>query len=193
MSFVTTSMKESLKDHVLEEALPPEKGFLAYYMKRPGDGRIMSTLIVFTPEGIAILGDLTPERHGSISAFGYGVGWFGSDKSEYYLCEKFLSKEWQVEVAQRWCKEHLEELQVEGKVEGKPVEDLDEWEELLSQLQGRCGEMDCGKFQRALYDMGYEVEDEGFEYPLREAGWLCAIQQRFAELYSKLPVAVSDA
>lgn len=185
MSFVTAAMKESLKDHVLEEALPFGNGFLAYYMNRPGKGRMMSTLIVFTPEGIAILGDLTPERHGSISAYGYGVGWFGSDKSEYYLCEKFLTREWQCEVAERWCEEHLKELKADG-----PVENLEEWGQLLLDLQG--GEMDCGEFQRTLYDIEYEVEDEGFEYPLKDAGWLCAIQQKFAELYSKMPVLQSS-
>lgn len=193
MSFVTPQINDALKNHVLEEALPFGHGFLAYYMRDPGQGRMMSTLFVFTPEGIVIMGDLCPGgpgNRGSISNYNYGIGWFSRPQGEYYLCEKFMSKEWQVGVAERWCVEHLEELRAEAKEDGKPVEHLGEWEELLSQLQGE--EMDCGEFQRALYDIEYDVEDEGFEYPIKAAGWLCGLQQRFVELYAALkPAAVS--
>lgn len=189
MSFVTATMKEDLKDHILEEALPFGKGFLAYYMKRPGTGRIMSTLVVFTPEGMALLGDLTPERHGSISALGYGIGWFGSEKSEYYLCEKFLQREYQPEVAARWVREHIEEMKKDREAED--LERLPDWEELLSDLDGDG--MGADHFHEALQGLGYEHEDEGYEYNLRAAGWLCAIQQKFSELCSKVPALQSSS
>lgn len=183
MSFVTAAMKQSLANHVLEEALPFDKGFLAYYMKEPGQGRMMSTLFIFTPEGIVIMGDLCPGgpgNRGSISSYNYGIGWFSRKQSEYYLCEKFLSKEWQLVVAERWCREHIDEM----KEDKEDLARLDEWQELLGRLQG--GEIGRDQLYDDLQDLDYEPEDEGYEYPLNTAGWLCALQQRFVELYAKL-------
>lgn len=211
MSFVTAQIRESLKNHILVEALPQTGDFRAFYMKEPGEGRMMSTLFVFTPEGIVIMGDLCPGgpgNGGSISRFGYGLGWFGSQKSEYYLCEKFLQREWQREVAERWVREHIEEMKKEaGGLEylkaqspktisewnellkdrpewQKLLKILPQWEELLSDLQ--YGEIGRDHFHEALQDLDYEVEDEGFEFHLSTAGWLCGLQQRFAELYQKM-------
>lgn len=193
MSFVTASMKNDLKNHVLEEVLPQTGEFRAFYLKEPGEGRVMSTLFVFTPEGIAIMGDLCPggpKNQGSISNYGYALPWFSGRLSEYYLCEKFLRREWQPEVAERWCREHIEELKQEAAAEKKDVERLSEWEELLSSLQG--GEMGCDRFQEALQDLDFDIEDEGFEYHLNTAGWLCALQQKFVEEYAKIvPQTVS--
>ena len=70
-----------LKDHTLEKVLdhPAEKEknhFEAYYLRPPEGGRMMSTLITFTPEGIVIMGDLCPDGSGVISCYGYGRKWF---------------------------------------------------------------------------------------------------------------------
>jgi hypothetical protein len=186
MSFVTPQIKEALKNHVLEEALPFSHGFLAYYMRDPGQGRMMSTLFIFGPEGIVIMGDLCPGRpgnRGSISSYNYGIGWFSKKLSEYYLCEKFLSKEWQSVVAARFVREHIDEM----KSEKEDLSRLDEWQELLDRLEG--GEMGSDHFHDALQELDYEHEDEGYEYHLQTAGWLCGLQQRFAELYAALKPA----
>jgi hypothetical protein len=189
MSFVTPQIKEALKDHVLEEALPFSHGFLAYYMRDTDQGRLMSTLFVFTPEGIVIMGDLCPEgpgNGGSISSYGYGIGWFSNKLSEYYLCEKFLRRVWQADVAARWVREHIDEM----KKEKEDLSRLEEWSELLTSLEG--GEMGADHFHEALQELDYDVEDEGYEYHLRTAGWLCGLQQRFSELYAALkPAAIS--
>lgn len=188
MSFVTPAIKEALKNHVLEEALPFGHGFLAYYMREPGQGRMMSTLFVFTPEGIVIMGDLCPGgpgNRGSISNYNYGIGWFSKPKSEYYLCEKFLSREWQSVVAADWVKEHIGQITLNNDAD--ELKQLGEWEDLLHSLEGR--EMGADHFHDALQDLGYDHEDEGYEYPLNTAGWLCGLQQRFVELYRALPVA----
>lgn len=190
MSFVTPQIKESLKNHVLEEALPFGNGFLAYYMKEPGQGRMMSTLFVFTPEGVVIMGDLCPGgpgNRGSISNYNYGIGWFSRKQSETYLCEKFLSKEWQSVVAARWVREHIDEM----KKDKEDLSRLEEWQDLLGRLEG--GEMGAERFHEALQDLDYDVEDEGYEYHLQTAGWLCGLQQRFVELYAALkPAEVSQ-
>lgn len=188
MSFVTPAIKESLKNHVLEEALPQTGAFRAFYMKEPGKGRMMSTLFIFTPEGIVIMGDLCPggpRNGGSISNYGYGIEWFGSQKSEYYLCEKFLVKEWQVELAEAWCREHVEEMKKTPEDHPDSLAQIEQWEELLAELQG--GEMGRDHFHEVLQDLEYDIEDEGYGYPLRDAGWLCGLQQRFVELYAALP------
>ena len=193
MSYVTPQMRESLKNHVLEEALPQTGAIRAFYLKEPGQGRMMSTLFVFTPEGIVICGDLCPggpNNQGSISNFKYGIGWFSGKLSEGYLCEKFLAREWQIEVAEEWCRDHIAELKKEAAEDHKPVENLEEWEELLNDLEG--GEIGNERFHEALQDIDYDIEDEGYDYPLNTAGWLCALQQRFAEEYAKFaPAQVS--
>jgi hypothetical protein len=96
-SYVTEQIRKSLENHVLE--LVQYGVVTAYYLKEPGQGRMMSTLVTFSPEGITLSGDLTPNRSGLVSSYGYGIGWFGSEKSEGYLCEKFLDKGFVPEVA----------------------------------------------------------------------------------------------
>lgn len=101
--WATENAYAQLKDHFLVQILNTHR-FQAFYMKsreyvEKEMGRIMSTLFIFHPEGITIAGDLTPGRNGNCSALGYGVGWFGSRKSEDYLCEKFLPHEWHHELA----------------------------------------------------------------------------------------------
>jgi len=179
MSFVTPAMKDALKNHVLEEVLPRTGEFQAFYMKEPGRGRMMSTLFVFTPEGIVITGDLCPggpRSQGSVGDYGYGLEWFAHPQSELYLCSKFLTREWQIEVAERWVRDRVAAMKAEGSVER-----LSEWENLLLCL--RIGEMGASHFYDVLQDLGFEREDEGYEYPLQTAGWLCALQQRFSELF----------
>jgi hypothetical protein len=74
------NFRRQLDRHVLE-IVQEGPTVSAYYLKEPGKGRMMSTLIVFTPEGIALMGDLTPEQNGSVSALGYGRDWFSGHLS----------------------------------------------------------------------------------------------------------------
>lgn len=183
MSFVTDQMRESLSRHVLVPVLDSGK-FEAFMMKRPGEGRIMSTLIAFTPEGIVITGDLCPraETRGIVSDAGYGIGWFRSRLSERYLCEKFIRDEWQWEVAVTDLDAEIKDLRDEGGQDAY-IKELESIAEMLGHETIRSGE--------DLYDnlssAGYEASDgiPGMDYNLADAGWLCAIQQRFAELYNE--------
>jgi hypothetical protein len=164
-------MKESLKDHVL--TLVQEGEVTAYYLGKKGT-RMMSCLLLFTPEGIAIMGDLTPQLHGSVSVYGYGIGWFSKHLSEGYLCEKFLRERFVPELAEKELRDP------EGY-----------WrEELSPEVSDRIADDLCDHGQEWLYeellDAGVDCSDgiPGFGYDPAEAGWLCAIQQRFSELYS---------
>lgn len=182
MSYVTPAIKDALKNHVLEEVLPFGHGFLAYYMKEPGQGRMMSTLFIFGPEGIVIMGDLCPggpKNQGSISDFNYGIGWFSGNLSENYLCSKFLTEEWQAEAALEWIGEHVKEIE-----SGEEAGNVEAFLQIERDLRG--GEMDESHFRDDLECAGYVCDDElpGYDYHRSTAGWLCALQQRFSELFS---------
>lgn len=94
----TKDYLEELKDHYLEQVLDEEK-FKAFYLREKPDSRMMSTLFIFSPEGIVLMGDLTPQLHSTASCLGYGLAWFAGRLSETYLCEKFLEKRWNQELA----------------------------------------------------------------------------------------------
>lgn len=92
MRCIDKHMTESLKDHELT-MIADTPDIKAFYMKKPGTG-IFSVLLMFTPEGIGLTGDLTFGDGGLWSARGgYGLGWFSSDLSEDYLCSKFLKSD----------------------------------------------------------------------------------------------------
>jgi hypothetical protein len=103
---------ETFKKHFLEQVLDTPK-FKAFYLKAPGLGRMESCLIMFSPEGINILGDLCPgndSRNSGVHAYGYGLEWFAGNLSWSYLCEKFLSKEWHKELAEEDCRRIADEI-----------------------------------------------------------------------------------
>ena len=177
---VEPRMVESLKDLILEQVLDTEK-FKAFYMKRPGGGRVMSTLIMFTPEGIVIQGDLTPGFHGNVSCLGYGLGWFRDQLSEDYLAEKFLQRDWYAEVATADLRWILKQIADEHET-AKPG-DVEKIQELVSRCED--GDLDVESFREAWEEIHEEWETlPGCGYNPKEHAWLCAIQQKFAELYN---------
>ncbi len=180
MTAVEPQMAEGIKDHALVQIIDSEK-FKSFYMKRLGKGRIMSTLITFTPEGIVIQGDLTPGRNGNVSCLGYGLGWFRSRLSEDYLCEKFLELGWFPELAARDLRRIIKEIKA-----GELLQYDDYAVKEMGQLANVCDDGDIG--MESFRDDWHTIDDDyestpGWGYNPREKGWLCAIQQRFAELY----------
>lgn len=247
MSFVENHMRESMKDHVLQEI--PAGEFKAFYLKKHGDGMMGSCLILFTPEGVVICGDRAPSRtgRGAITAFRYGLDWFASELYEDYLCSKFLDKEWVPEYAVDYCRQMVQEIRKgrqddqekelgsvsderAGCVEDyqylrgnrlEAPEDSAIWKkqlkelvekmrpltakvkELREELAGKYEELadnvenwsyGIERFADDLQEIDrYSCDDgvPGYGYPPSEAGWLCAIQQRFREVYHvKEPVGV---
>lgn len=239
MSVVMKHMRETLRDHVLEE-IPAGERIKAFYIKEPGT-RMGSSLILFTPEGIAIMGDLTPGR-GAMSVYGYGLSWFASELGEDYLCGKFLEKEWVPEYAADYCRWMAKEVRkgqydddeflkvrklaneranlghdlvllrkdLHGAVEGEDVAGMKaEGRELcrkLGELRSQIVEArekvaalflelarDVEEWAYGCERFAEEVEEiepgacedgvPGYGYKPSDAGWLCAIQQRFSELY----------
>ncbi len=151
----------------------------AYYIKEPGT-RLESTLVVFAPEGIALMGDFTPEHHGSVSALGYGLGWFAKPLDPCYLCSKFLdSMKWTREVAV----EQLRDPSSYWREERSPG--------ILEQLDELAIYVDSGDYgpemiYDTLNDLGFETSDHlpGYGYDPNEATRLVAIQRKFAQLWA---------
>ena len=152
--------------------------------------RMGSTMITFTPEGIIIHGDLSPGRRGVISDLGYGLGWFSSSLGGGYLCEKFLAQGWHEEIALDEIKGWLDNGGGPwGDDEPASPEVVEKLTELIDRME-RNGPMGEQQFYEGLMDV-YDDPDlfddggPGWGYDPVEAGWLIAIQARFAELYCK--------
>jgi hypothetical protein len=101
-------IKDSFKDYVLKEVPSGEK-IKAFYLKPQRNTRMGSCLILFTPEGIVICGDMTPGR-AAVSTFGYGLDWFASELGWDYLSSKFLDKEWVSEYAVKYCRDAARDI-----------------------------------------------------------------------------------
>lgn len=152
----------------------------SYYMKKPGTG-IYRVLLTFTPEGVCIQGDLTPEHNGTISSMGYGLEWFADQKGgEYYdsyLCSKFLRKRWVSECAL----ESLTDPHSCYRDEATP--------EQIAGLHDICmllaaHDIHEYEFYTQMCDLGFDGSElPGYDYDPQEACVLFAIQQRFQELW----------
>lgn len=199
MTYVKEHMRDSLKDHILEE-IPAGDKIKAFYTKSPKGGRMMSTLFLFTPEGIVLMGDLCPggpHNSGSISTFGYGVDWFAGSLSEDYLCSKFLVKEWVPESAIKYVDYEIESLEAQkAQEDAKPGDfevKLRELKYLKRDLEEKLIESEHEFYDRLIEIDAYYCSDgiPGYDYEPGAAGWLCALQQKFSELYhAKYPIEV---
>lgn len=177
MSYIEQHMVEALSEHKLTG------GPMHYVMKKPGTGCYRVDL-VFVAARIVVTGDigLGANQHGVVSSPGYEVGWFSGTLSEGYLCEKFLAKEWQWEAAAEQIADWVENP---DDYETNP-----EHVALLRKLlePGYCWNQDKPMMYEvydSLFEIGQGYIDDGIpgmDYPRAEAGWLCAIQQRFAAL-----------
>lgn len=125
---------EMFEKHCLEQVLDTGK-FQAFYLREPSMGRAQSCMILFSPEGINILGDLCPgndARNSGVHAAGYGLAWFAGRLSWSYLCGKFLSKEWHKDLAAEDCRDRAAEI-LRG--ETYPFNRDDALEEIISRRQ----------------------------------------------------------
>lgn len=178
MTYVTNEMEETFRKHYL--VLMQEGFSTAYYMREAGT-RNCCVLLTFSPEGVTITGDRTPQRNGTVSVCGegYSVPWFAGKLSEGYLCEKFLAERWVLELA-------AAELRDPGSWIRDYTEDVEALNDLADHLVSN-GDYDTDI--RYLVDkcdsLGIPCDDlvPGYGYDPKEAGWLCAIQQAFSRLY----------
>lgn len=179
MSYIDKHMTESLKDHELT-MIADTPDIKAFYMKKPGTG-IFSVLLVFTPEGIGLTGDVMyGDTTGLWSARGgYGLAWFSGDLPEGYLCEKFLkSNHWDADRAAESCWFEPDEDDSELIARAKSEISTHLKNRVIDSVNDLATEMDLQGF-----DISFEMP--GYGYDPAAAGGLCAVQQRFRELYAK--------
>lgn len=108
-TLVDVHMKQGMEECRLEE-FPAGEKIRGFYLKRAGGGRMGSVMILFTPEGIIIAGDMNPLRRRGAALGPYGLKWFASSLEEDYLCGKFLDEEWQSGMAIRYCRQMAAEI-----------------------------------------------------------------------------------
>jgi len=177
MSYVEPHMKAALDKHSLAE-IPCGGECRMFRMSKPNT-RTYLVQILFTPEGIALMGDIRiGGGNGIVSGHGYGFDWFCGELGEDYLCEKFLPKVWVPEHDAKWCRE-----------EAKEEESPEKKKELLRLADGlEHGEISEEDIRIAFEGMGYDAGPD-YTYDPVDAGWLCAVQQRFVQLWreSKCP------
>lgn len=175
-------MKAYFDKHTLEEVDTTRTFRMAL-----GAQNNMSCQLTFSPTGITITGDITPERNGSTSCRGYGIGWFAGKLSPHYLAEKFLTEKWQASRAAWSLKQaNCHEREHIAEREGNQAETLEQLDELIRELEG--GDLNQHEFYERYEELGFECYEgvPGVAYDIGELGWLCAIQQRFAELYKEM-------
>ena len=173
-------MKTSFDTHALEEVNTTR----SFRMARGAENN-MSCQITFSSTGITITGDITPERNGSTSCRGYDINWFAGELSPHYLADKFLTEKWQASVAAYSLKDpECYERENIAEREGDQTATLEQLDDLIKELTHGC--MNQHEFWERYEALGLECYDgiPGVAYDMGELGWLCAIQQRFAELYT---------
>lgn len=174
--YVTPHMVEALEHHALDEVTPPGSPVRSFYLMDADFGMQGSTLLTFTPEGIIIQGDRRPGENGVVSSKDYTLDWFCGDLAEPDVCEAFLQKAWQPTVAVEDARALLRTRTFDATT--TLCLDL-----MLAQVED--GVLDEAQLRERLLPYGFsraEVDAVGHDYPLGDAGWLCAIQQKFASL-----------
>lgn len=161
----------------------------SFYLRESDDSRHMSTLISFTPEGIVLQGDLTPSQPGNVSVLGYGVGWFGSKKSPYYLAEKFLSRCYEEDRAEKEYREYLTDM-ANDAWETRDIDLIQKARKLRDFVEDEWDIFRSGyHLHDSLSDFDYSLVDDGipwgWDYPSSDFCWLAAIQKRFSEVYQE--------
>lgn len=172
--YVRQHMVEALAHHQLDELTPPGSPVRSFRLWSPSLGETLSTLLTFTPEGIVVQGDLRPGEHGAMSGKECDLEWFEGARTEEEVCEAFLQETWQAEVAAR----DLRTLTSPDPAHARALEVFASKVEL-------SGLEDEASVRRTLIALGFSPSKYGrvgYDYPLGDAGWLCAIQRRFAAL-----------
>lgn len=186
MTYVKDYMHKELAEHTLElQHGGPGEPVAVYRMGQPRTG-IYVVYIASFADRLCITGDIMLGRddHGLVSTMKYGIGWFSGHLSEGYLCEKFLSHVWQWEIAVEGIEDRIETDEEDGGWKHH----ADALREFIAKPGWRhdgLGGPDAWEYYDRMREIGCETDElPGYGYPRVEAGWLCAIQQRFQELYA---------
>lgn len=183
-TYVKEHMARALENHVLTQVKVPGGPIQMFYLHKKDArvssgilvGREMSTLFMFTPEGIVITGDLCPRAcpRGCISTLGYSLKWFTDKLSEDYLCEKFLQRGVYADTIREWLEDRAKN--------DENVQKRATASELLEEAPSDNSEAENYLWE-CLQQFGEEYDGQAQDFEPADAGWLCALQQRFSALY----------
>ena len=182
---------QSYERHQLTEVCRTEK-VEVYRCGKPGT-RTYSFQLSFTPEGIAIQGDSTPEPHGSTSYRPVSLEWFTLTLEPRYLAGYFLTRKWCRDNAKQWLERKIEEAseRVEDLLSDESAEPRTTayWQDRTYDLR-RMRERDQFADQHEFV-LAYETvvpdhswsDDSPWDYQQYELATLVAIQQTFRRLW----------
>lgn len=169
----------------LEEITSPTAVVRAFYLRESIGSRIQAALIVFTPEGIVIMGDLVPGWRAAVSAFGKGLEWFSGELSPDYLASKFLEKDFLPESAARYLSEHKAMVAEQCDVgKGRGVTDeIEAIDEAIASLMS--GDWGAESFYSFLHEQDIDGVHDGVgrDYHPGHLDLLVRTQKAFARLY----------
>lgn len=159
-----------------------------YRLRRPG-ARDYSCQLTFTPEGIAIQGDITPEGNNGSCSRGKSLGWFVGENCPDHLASYFLTERWTAELAQKQLERELSELvDMEWSWKGSDREYFAERDLLQRLINGLIGSVSNEyEFYRDCEEEGYDLSEgvPGWGYCPTEVALLSAIQRTFRRLYNE--------
>lgn len=177
-------MTSSLAGHLLREMTHRDDPVRSFLIASPDwDGKNDHALVTFTSEGVVLQGPLVigTEADGMVSEPGKTLEWFEGVLTEDDVCGVFLHERWQHTVAER-------DLRVLAEREEYPPGKREFLLSLAEQLSQGIGSRESLVF--ALRTRGgiepHLSTKVGVDYPMPEAGWLCAVQQKFAQLRREL-------
>jgi hypothetical protein len=186
MDPVEPFMLRELKDHVLDrQGYGPIQ---VYHMKKP-ETSVYSVTLIFAENRIVIFGDIMLGERGDgiVSQPGYGLAWFSGELTWYYLASKFLCNDhWSAERAEQWCRDLAAEYYDAGNRTADEIANkIASYKELADDLKNGSV-ANVYEFDVRLRKLNAEWADvpPGYGYDEAEAGWLSAIQQKFAQLYN---------
>lgn len=180
-SLLTPEMTATLSGYVIKEVTSPIAPTRSFLLCPPlWDGENGHVLITFTFEGIILQGPLIIESdvNGMVSESKRTLDWFCSGLTEDEVCEAFLQQRWQYPIAER-------DLRVLTEREDSPGKR--EFIRSLADRMSRCeGDRDSLVFTlRTRGGVDPIIAGQvGVDFPAPEAGWLYAIQCRFAAWFT---------
>lgn len=182
-TYVNEAQRETLEHHVLDVHVDTQQ-LKAWYLRDPRRevGRINSVMILATREGIVITGDLCPGVNGALNACGYDIEWFARCRTsdEGYVCSKFLRRTFVPEIGAPELRRRIVEHRRSAGIGKETARDA--YDEAGSALDFR--ELSAERAYDIACRADIEFDSLGYDWDPVEAGWLCAIQQRFATLYN---------
>lgn len=153
--------REMLAEHVLVQVLDEPK-FKAFYLKDPQYSRMQSCLILFSPEGINLFGDLCPSndrRSSGVHAFGYGLSWFAGNLSWDYLASKFLEERFVPEFAAVELRQIAHAIRMGEARYSSKCDDAEEIDRLINVRHALASDLrDCLYERRQIKAGAYDEE-----------------------------------